>query len=81
LAWLPCTFAFEQLWVHQAAIRVSGGELHCLPCCLNEAELRLESFRWYAEEPADVSPESHRFAVDFINGPIDKEVPKPPERH
>ncbi|MFC9930260.1 hypothetical protein [Streptomyces sp. NPDC127190] len=71
----------DEAWVHQAAIRLSEGELHRLPHWLNEAEQRLESFRWYAEEPADVSPHAHRFAVEFINGLIDKDVPKPPGPH
>jgi hypothetical protein len=39
----------------------------------------LGTFRWYAGEPVDVSPESHRFAVEFINALIDKNVPEPPE--
>ncbi|WP_445280484.1 hypothetical protein [Streptomyces sp. DSM 118148] len=71
----------DEAWVHQAAIRLSEGELHRLPRWLSEAEHRLESFRWYAEEPADVSPESHRFAVEFINGLIDKDLPKLPGPH
>lgn len=65
----------------RGSIRLSEGELHRLPHWLNEAEQRLGSFRWYAEEPADVSPYAHRFAVEFINGLIDKDVPKPPGPH
>jgi hypothetical protein len=68
----------DEAWVHQAAIRLSEGELHRLARWLNEAERELETFRWYADEPADVSPESHRFAVEFINALIDKDVPKRP---
>ncbi len=46
---------------------------------LNHAERELCTFRWYAGEPADVSPESHRFAVEFVNGLIDKDAPGPPK--
>jgi hypothetical protein len=68
----------DETRVHQAAIRLSAGELHRLARWLNEAERELETFRWYAGEPTDVSPESHRFAVEFINALMDKDVPKPP---
>jgi hypothetical protein len=67
----------EETWVHQAAIRLSDGRLHRLARWLNSAEREPETFRWYAGEPTDVSPESHRFAVDFINGLIDKDVSDP----
>lgn len=68
----------EETWVHQAAIRLSDGRLHRLARWLNSAEREPETFRWYAGEPTDVSPESHRFAVDFINGLIDKDLSDPP---
>ncbi|MFF5042137.1 hypothetical protein [Streptomyces nigra] len=44
---------------------------------LTEAERDLDTFRWYAGEPIDVSPESHRFAIEFGNALMDKDVPKP----
>ncbi|MFH9004745.1 hypothetical protein ACH4E5_16090 [Streptomyces afghaniensis] len=68
----------DETWVHQAAIRLSEGELHRLAHWLNEAERNPDTFRWYASEPTDVSPQSHRFAVEFINALMDKDVPKPP---
>ncbi|WP_455353051.1 hypothetical protein [Streptomyces sp. SYSU K217416] len=45
---------------------------------LASAEREPETFRRYAGEPTDVSPESHTFAVDFVNGLIDKSAPQPP---
>ncbi|WP_189321903.1 hypothetical protein [Streptomyces flaveus] len=71
----------DEAWIHQAAIRLSDGQLHRLAHWLNSAERELGTFRWYAGEPADVSLESHRFAVEFINGLIDKDAPRPPEPH
>ncbi|MFE0358113.1 hypothetical protein ACFW2I_32100 [Streptomyces nigra] len=44
---------------------------------MNEAERDLNTFRWYAGEPTDMSPESHRFAIEFSNALMDKDVPKP----
>ncbi|MFF8872403.1 hypothetical protein [Streptomyces massasporeus] len=37
-----------------------------------------DTFRWYADEPTDVSPETHWFAVEFTNALMDKDAPKPP---
>ncbi|MFF5961560.1 hypothetical protein [Streptomyces luteogriseus] len=68
----------DETWVHQAAIKLSEGELHRLAHWLDEAERNPDTFRWYAGEPTDVSPESHRFAIEFINTLMDKDVPKPP---
>jgi hypothetical protein len=65
-------------WVHQAAIRLSEGELHRLAHWLTGAERDLNTFRWYAGEPTDVSPESHRFAIEFSNALMDKGVPSRP---
>ncbi|SEE87443.1 hypothetical protein [Streptomyces sp. Ag109_O5-10] len=69
----------EETWVHQAAIRLNEGQLHRLSHWLNSAERELGTFRWYADEPADVSGESHRFAVEFANGLIGKDALKTPE--
>ncbi|GGY20145.1 hypothetical protein GCM10010384_28290 [Streptomyces djakartensis] len=68
----------DETWVHQAATRLNEGELHRLARWLNEAERDPDTFRRYASEPADVSPETHRFAVEFTNALMDKDVPKPP---
>ncbi|MDQ0713472.1 hypothetical protein QFZ55_002924 [Streptomyces luteogriseus] len=68
----------DETWVHQATTRLSEGELHRLAHWLTEAERNPNTFRWYASEPTDVSPETHRFAVEFINALMDKDVPKPP---
>jgi hypothetical protein len=68
----------DETWVHQAATRLSEGELHRLAHWLDEAERNPDTFRWYAGEPTDVSPETHRFAVEFTNALMDKNVPKPP---
>ncbi|MEU0384355.1 hypothetical protein [Streptomyces chartreusis] len=67
----------DETWVHQAAARLSEEELHRLAHWLNEAERNPDTFRWYASEPTDVSPETHRFAVEFSNALMDKGVPKP----
>ncbi|MFF4088519.1 hypothetical protein ACFYY9_16775 [Streptomyces nigra] len=67
----------DEEWVHQAATRLSEGGLHRLAHWLTEAERDLNTFRWYACEPTDVSPESHRFAIEFSNALMDKDVPKP----
>ncbi|WP_405632534.1 hypothetical protein OG933_41990 [Streptomyces sp. NBC_00016] len=65
----------DEEWVHQAAIRLSEGHLHRLAHWLNSAERELGASRWYADEPSEISPQSHRFAVEFINGLTDKESP------
>ncbi|MGA5289934.1 hypothetical protein [Streptomyces pseudogriseolus] len=44
---------------------------------LDEAERNPDTFRWYAGEPTDVAPESHRFAIESIESLIDKDVSKP----
>ncbi|WP_327355449.1 hypothetical protein [Streptomyces sp. NBC_01304] len=47
---------------------------------LNAAEKDLETFFWYGEDPDEtVRPETRVFAVDFMNGLIDKGQPKPPQ--
>jgi hypothetical protein len=68
----------DETWDHQAATRLSEGELHRLAHWLTEAERNPNTFRWYASEPSDVSPETHRFVVEFTNALMDKDVPKPP---
>lgn len=69
----------DEAWVHQAAIRLSEGRLHRLARWLTSAERELDTFRWYAGAATDISTEWHRFAVEFVNGLIDKEAPRPPE--
>jgi hypothetical protein len=64
--------------VQLAAIRLSEGELHRLAHWLDEAERNPGTFRWYAGEPTDVSTESHRFAIEFINALTDRNVPRSP---
>lgn len=49
------TYAGPETWVHQAATRLSEGELHRLAHWLNEAERNPDTFRWYASEPTDVT--------------------------
>ncbi len=51
---------------------------HRLAHWLDEAERNPDTFRWYAGEPTDVAPESHRFAIEFIGSLMDKNVLKPP---
>lgn len=68
----------EADWVHKAAVRLSEGHLHRLAHWLSLAEEDPGTFRWYAHEAVDVSPESHSFAVDFVRALMDKDVPRPP---
>lgn len=68
----------EADWVHGAAVRLSEGRLHRLAYWLSSAERDPDTFRWYACEAADVSPESHSFAVDFVQGLMDINVLQPP---
>lgn len=65
-------------WVHRAAVGLSEGRLHRLVHWLSAAEQDIEMFRWYAGEAADVSDETRRFAVDFVNGLADRSVLGPP---
>ncbi|MFC8142971.1 hypothetical protein ACFUKV_14675 [Streptomyces paradoxus] len=45
---------------------------------MDEAERNPDTFRWYASEPTDVSAESHRFTIEFVEALMDKDAPKPP---
>jgi hypothetical protein len=65
--------------VHQAMVRLSGGRLGRLRMWLSEAKLDPETVLWFGEPPVDVSPDTHAFGVEFINGFLDKHLDSPEE--
>ncbi|MFI6373778.1 hypothetical protein [Streptomyces sp. NPDC050546] len=60
--------------VHQALVRLSGGRVDRLRSWLTEAERKPETVLWFGEPPSDVSPETHAFGVEFMNGFIDRHL-------
>ncbi|MFC9506308.1 hypothetical protein [Streptomyces sp. NPDC057002] len=74
LALLDLYAGVDRERVHQALVRLSGGRVDRLRSWLAEAERRPETVLWFGEPPSDVSPETHAFGVEFINGFMDKHL-------